>query len=133
MEFQEKPVNYVTKAWGSELWLINQEAYCGKILTVNRGHQCSLHSHPIKEESFYVIKGFGLIQVESRIYKVLPQTVVHIQPNTLHRFATTGTSPMELLEISTHHEDDDVVRAYDSCPFTSEEHWLKDYYQLLEK
>ena len=45
------------KGWGYELWIVNNDLYCGKILHFNKGKKCSWHYHKIKQETFYVQKG----------------------------------------------------------------------------
>ena len=45
------------KAWGYELWIINHDAYCGKLLVFKKDKKFSMHYHMIKEESWYVSKG----------------------------------------------------------------------------
>ena len=45
------------KGWGYELWIVNNNLYCGKILHFNKGKKCSWHYHKIKQETFYVQKG----------------------------------------------------------------------------
>ena len=51
-----KPVRH-EKGWGHELWIVNNNLYCGKILHFNKGKKCSWHYHKIKQETFYVQKG----------------------------------------------------------------------------
>ncbi len=45
------------KVWGHELWIINHDAYCGKLLVFNKDKKFSMHYHLIKEESWYVAEG----------------------------------------------------------------------------
>ena len=45
------------KGWGYELWIVNNNLYCGKILHFDKGKKCSWHYHKIKQETFYVQKG----------------------------------------------------------------------------
>ena len=45
------------KGWGYELWIVNNNLYCGKILHFNKGKKCSWHYHKVKQETFYVQKG----------------------------------------------------------------------------
>jgi mannose-6-phosphate isomerase-like protein (cupin superfamily) len=47
----------VEKGWGYELWIHNDEKYCGKLLFFNKGKKCSLHYHKLKHETFYVQLG----------------------------------------------------------------------------
>ena len=53
----EKPKK-VDKAWGHELWVYNDEEYCGKLLVFEDTYQkFSMHYHMIKKESWYVQQG----------------------------------------------------------------------------
>ena len=45
------------KGWGDELWITNNEKYCGKILRFNEGSSFSMHYHILKEETWCVTKG----------------------------------------------------------------------------
>ena len=45
------------KAWGYELWIINNEHYCGKLLVFNANKQFSMHYHMLKDEAWYINKG----------------------------------------------------------------------------
>ena len=58
----------VPKAWGEELWIHNDEEYCGKILRFFKaGNKFSLHYHILKKESWYVAKGsFEYIWIDTK-------------------------------------------------------------------
>ncbi len=58
-----KPVNVVKKGWGGEVWIANNELYCGKLLRLDKGKKCSLHYHKLKTESFYLHKGRLLMRI----------------------------------------------------------------------
>ena len=45
------------KAWGHELWIINNELYCGKLLVFKAHKQFSMHYHLLKDEAWYISKG----------------------------------------------------------------------------
>ena len=47
----------VEKGWGYELWIHNDEEYCGKLLYFKKGKKCSLHYHEKKKETFYLQDG----------------------------------------------------------------------------
>ena len=97
----------VEKVWGRELTIVNKE-YCGKILVLNKRHFCSIHKHRIKEETFLVIKGKVLMWVNGRSFIMKPYDVVHIDIGDEHRF--TGLEDSEIIEFSTHHNEDDSYR-----------------------
>jgi mannose-6-phosphate isomerase-like protein (cupin superfamily) len=103
----------VDKVWGREEWLENNAAYCVKLLRLNRAHRCSLHYHPVKDETFYVVSGRVLLEygiLEERLQtRVLAAGDHHRLPrDTVHRF--TGLVDSAFVEAGTTHSDDDVVR-----------------------
>lgn len=108
----------VEKLWGEEKIIVNGE-YCGKILTINPGWQCSLHHHEKKDETFYVLSGPVFMQIEDRVFIAGFGEAFRIPPGTKHRFGAhlhTAT----LVEFSTHHEDDDSVRHETSRSITAD-------------
>ena len=50
-------IKFVPKGWGYEKWIVNNEEYCGKLLFLAKGKQCSWHFHKLKDEVFYVQSG----------------------------------------------------------------------------
>lgn len=107
---------HVAKLWGLEEYLVNNDKYCAKLLWITPGFQCSLHYHPVKTETFVAID--GLIRVEyyegnthyETILSSRRRDTLTLPPNTPHRFWSMGTTGGVLLEISTTHDDADVVR-----------------------
>ena len=112
-------IKRVQKIWGIEEWIVNEKGYCGKKLTVNKGCRCSLHCHKKKAETFYVLSGSGWIETHGINCFVIPGMIIDIKPGQYHRFSTIRpwgtTDELVLIEFSTHHEDDDVVRKEESC------------------
>lgn len=105
-------VDIVTKLWGYEKWLENNEKYCSKILFVKKGYQCSLHYHKVKDEMFLLTKGHILLEIGKEIYHMRQGNFVRILPGISHRFR--GIEDSEILEISTHHREDDSYRLEES-------------------
>lgn len=108
---------HVIKAWGLEIILTNTPLYCAKFLIVDVGKQCSLHSHILKNETFLVLEGAPAIELGNTEHEALlsyhikgPGDSIFVPAGTLHRFGAP-TGPVTLLEISSHHDDSDVVRA----------------------
>lgn len=102
----------VDKIWGNELWLANNELYCGKILTIKKDYFSSIHYHKNKDETFYVLEGKIKLELFGET-KILEQgESIRLKPYTLHRF--TGIKDSKIIEISTHHEDSDSHRIKDS-------------------
>lgn len=102
------------KGWGRELWIANNEKYCGKILELSKGKQCSIHYHKIKDETFHILSG----KIELHLWKKYPgeqQTLImvpgdtlRLKPGLIHRFK--GLEDSQILEISTQHFEEDSYR-----------------------
>ena len=52
----------VPKGWGHEVWIVNKEEYCGKLLYLKEGKKCSWHYHKLKDETFYLQSGKILLK-----------------------------------------------------------------------
>ena len=108
----------VHKLWGWESWVVNRD-YCGKILRLEPGFQCSLHRHKVKDETFLVIDGVVEVELgtgpETQIELLLGWAMdsLRIPVGTYHRFQALDR-PATMIEFSTHHEDDDTERLEDS-------------------
>ena len=114
----------VSKGWGYELWIENNELYCGKHLHVLPTKWCSVHYHKNKKETFYVIKGELVLQHSTNLNleywtwdnndlrtKILKEgQSFTLDPMTAHRFSTNLPNPCDFIEFSTHHEDSDSYR-----------------------
>lgn len=98
----------VNKVWGHEKWLENNEKYCSKILVLKKNFQCSLHHHKVKDEMFLIRKGLVKLELGDKILSMSEGDFVRVLPGINHRF--TGIEDSEILEISTHHEDEDSYR-----------------------
>ena len=102
------------KKWGDELWITNNEKYCGKILRFNEGSSFSMHYHILKEETWCVTKGslklefFDLEKAERRERKLVEGDVVHLKPCTPHKL--TALEDSTVFEVSTQHSNSDSYR-----------------------
>lgn len=107
-------IKIVDKVWGREEWLANEDQYCAKYLFVNQGASCSMHYHPVKKETFICVRGELSIEIAGLFYDLTPDMKpVTILPGIHHQFFGKGENNV-LLEVSTHHEDSDVVRLNES-------------------
>lgn len=109
----------VPKQWGEERWLENSDGYCAKLLIVAPGRRCSDHRHFKKSETFILLHGSCVIQVGDHQQLYLRGAKVPVPVGTWHWFGIEGPSDefCVILEISTHHEDDDCERRRDSGAF----------------
>ena len=120
----------VKKVWGVETEIVNNEEYCMKFLDIDVGGCSSLHYHKRKDETFYVLRGICLVELGKFEYKGSmtlspklcgPGTAIRLMPYTVHRFwVPNDLSPgvdyteCRLIEVSTHHDDEDVFRLEES-------------------
>ena len=112
----------VEKTWGHELWIHNDEDYCGKLLVFpKQGSHFSMHYHLKKKETGYVQSGsfqFNWIDVEdgqhdSRIIKVGESVLINRGlPHQLIALEDNST----IFEVSTEHFDEDSYRIYRNTP-----------------
>ena len=83
----------VMKTWGFEEWLVNNELYCGKILTCvrtnmdgNWSSQGKYHYHKNKDETFFIFKGELLLDIEGKEIIMKEGDTYRIKPEVKHRF-----------------------------------------------
>jgi quercetin dioxygenase-like cupin family protein len=106
------------KVWGEEHWIVN-EKYCGKKLVLKAGYRCSIHYHKVKDETFYVIAGRILLELDGAARVLEPGDKVHVGIGQKHRF--TGLENSEMIEFSTHHEEEDSYRDSESGKIDADE------------
>ena len=110
-----EPVHIEQKGWGREIWIANNQLYCGKILEIRKGKRCSLHFHKLKTESFYLHKGRLKIRVKESVesdrldeFEISPGDCMDITPGLVHQMEALEDS--ELFEFSTQHFETDSYR-----------------------
>ena len=108
------------KIWGKEFWIVNNQDYCGKVLVLNRQHRCSMHYHKIKKETFLVVSGKVLLEIEEQKITLFPGGSVTIVPYTKHRFTGIG-SVSEIIEFSSQHFEHDSYRTIESEKISDKE------------
>jgi uncharacterized cupin superfamily protein len=79
-----------------------------KIINIKKMHRCSVHYHKNKTETFYVVSGKVLLELDDEVYMLLPGDAVDVNLGQKHRFS--GIEDSEIIEFSTHHEDEDSYR-----------------------
>ena len=108
-------IKFVSKGWGFEKWIVNNEMYCGKLLYFAKGRKCSWHYHELKDETFYLQSGKLILfygeddDINLAQKKVLRKgDSFHVPVGLRHRmYALEDT---ELFEFSTQHFDTDSIR-----------------------
>ena len=104
-------------AWGFELRLVGTKQYCGKLLVLTgQGHLSSLHYHPVKKETFFVLAGsVKIVTLGSNSGTYKPGDSLTLYPSMAHRFSLgEGCQEALILEVSTEHKDEDVVKLEES-------------------
>jgi mannose-6-phosphate isomerase-like protein (cupin superfamily) len=110
-----QPVHIEPKGWGREVWLANNELYCGKILEISKGKRCSLHFHKIKTESFFLRAGRLKVTIKESAdsatieeFVLNPGECMDIPPGLVHQMLALEDA--ELYEFSTQHFNSDSHR-----------------------
>ena len=109
------PVHIEPKGWGREVWIANNDRYCGKILEIKKGRRCSLHFHKIKTETFYLHSGQLKVRVKESAespaieeYLLNPGECMDVPVGLVHQMEAVEDS--ELFEFSTQHFETDSHR-----------------------
>jgi len=106
----------VKKVWGKEVWIVNCEKYCGKLLYLDKGAVSSMHYHKVKQETFYALSGQTGLHIAGKDYMLNPASRPKtIYPGQEHQFIGFSKG-IVILEISTYHSEEDVVRLTSSQP-----------------
>ena len=115
VKMAKEEVKIVPKGWGHEVWIVNKEAYCGKILFFKKGKKCSWHYHKLKDETFYIQSGKLEVSFSRRdeiemAEKIVlePGDVFHVPIGTRHQML--GLEDTQMFEFSTQHFDSDSHR-----------------------
>jgi mannose-6-phosphate isomerase-like protein (cupin superfamily) len=115
MSRARQPVRIVPKGWGREVWIANNELYCGKILEIKKGKRCSLHYHRIKNETFFLRSGRMLVRVKEAAeagvleeFEMAPGDCMDVPTGLVHQME--ALEDCELYEFSTQHFESDSHR-----------------------
>jgi mannose-6-phosphate isomerase-like protein (cupin superfamily) len=105
----------VPKGWGFEKWITNGDSYCGKLLYIIKGRECSWHYHNVKEETFFIQSGRLRVTFGRDDDRSLAETIVLERGDSFHvpaglRHQMFALEETELFEFSTHHSESDSIR-----------------------
>ena len=83
-----------------EYWIANEveAGYCGKYLFLFDKQQCPAHSHRVKHETFFLLRGCLNVTLDGRSITLHPGDVLPVPPGHVHSFRGKGNSL--LLELS---------------------------------
>lgn len=102
------------KGWGQELWIVNNDEFCGKILSFDEGAEFSMHNHHKKREIFFVVNGELLVtgidtsNATRFTLQLFPGDVLDVPRFAFHKIKAVTAS--NIIEISTTHEESDSYR-----------------------
>ncbi len=93
--------------------VVNNDLYCGKLLYIDKNAVSSYHYHNVKKETFYGLMGQVVLTVDNKDYMLNPfSRPKTINPGQFHMFR--GITDGVVMEISTPHKEEDVVRETES-------------------
>jgi len=109
------PIKFVSKGWGFEKWIVNNEEYCGKLLYFVKGKRCSWHFHKLKDEVFYIQSGKILVKYGDDDEISTANEVILGKGDNFHvyrglRHQMIALEDTEVFEFSTQHFDSDSHR-----------------------
>ena len=108
-------IKIVPKGWGYEKWICNTEEYCGKLLHIIKGKQCSWHFRKLKDETFYLQEGKLLVKYSDTDDREKAKELIMERGDKFHvyrglRHQMFALEDSDLFEFSTQHFDSDSNR-----------------------
>jgi len=109
------PIERDQRPWGMYEVLAEGESYKVKRIEVTPGHRLSLQMHQSRSEHWVVVSGEALVTLGDREIRLLPNEEARIPPQTKHRVANPGTTPLVFIEVQcgTYLGEDDITRFED--------------------
>ncbi len=114
-----QPISFPTaevhvKAWGEEIWWVNNNKYCAKSLKFLAGKEFSTHYHWVKEETWVCVSGelileyYDLANADRLTKTIKPGDVIHVPPGNPHKLK--AVTDALIWEVSSRHYDSDSYR-----------------------
>ncbi|WP_413582510.1 cupin domain-containing protein [Bdellovibrio sp. HCB288] len=73
----------------------NSKHHSLAVVTILPGLSSDPHSHKVAEESFLVISGSGIMEIDGRRFEVKAGDCVFVQPGETHTVINLGSEPLE--------------------------------------
>lgn len=105
---------YHPKAWGQEIWWVNNDKYCAKSLRFDAGKEFSDHFHWLKEETWICVSGelvleyYDLSNADKLTKTIGAGDVIHIPPGNPHKLR--AVTDALIWEVSSKHYESDSYR-----------------------
>ena len=102
------------RAWGSFDILLDEEGIKVKKIVVKSGQRLSLQLHTKREEKWFIVEGFGTVQVGSDEFDLEAGDSITIRKYEVHRVRNSGLIDLVIVEIQTGDcQEDDIIRLQD--------------------
>ena len=102
------------RQWGSFDVLLDEEGVKVKKIVVKSGERLSLQLHKKRKELWYVIEGFGTMQIGNDEFSIETGDKVTIDKYEVHRVRNSGLIDLVIIEVQTGDcQEDDIIRIED--------------------
>ena len=102
------------RAWGSFDILLDEEGVKVKKIVVKSGQRLILELHKKRKELWYVIDGFGTMQIADEEFSIERGDKITINKYEVHRVRNSGLIDLVFIEIQTGDcQEDDIIRLQD--------------------
>ena len=100
--------------WGSFDVLLDEKGVKVKKIVVKSGQRLSLQLHKKRKELWYVIDGFGTMQIADKEFSIERGDKITINKYEVHRVRNSGLIDLVIIEIQTGDcQEDDIIRLQD--------------------
>ena len=103
------------RPWGHFEVLAHQVDFKLKRIVVQPGQRLSMQRHWLRDEHWYVLEGWALVEIDGRRQSLVGGQSVDVLAGAWHRLANAGSQPLVVLEIQSGHAlaEDDIERRED--------------------
>ena len=103
------------RPWGCFYTISQEKEYKIKRIEVNTNSRLSYQYHNHRSEKWFIIKGKGLVTLESKEFKCLEGDIISIPKLKKHRIENIGKIKLIFVEIQTgsYFGEDDIIRLKD--------------------
>ena len=111
-------IPFINKPWGYERLFAHTEAYLGKYIFIEAGHNLSRHYHQTRDKTLYVLTGPLHLEVgpedggEILSMGLITGEAYQVVPGCVHRLCAPEGNDVELIEVSTP-QPEDIIRIED--------------------
>lgn len=105
---------YEVRDWGSFNVLLDEEGVKVKKIVVKSGQRLSLQLHTKRKELWFVVSGFGEVQIGDEICDIQSGDKITIEKYQVHRVRNAGLLDLVIIEIQSGDcQEDDIIRLQD--------------------